>query len=119
MNSEQISNGAENMSTGFFYHYPDFRFLFQKKIKKCKIGLAILRKMCYFIIAVVSNIYPGVAQLVARLTGGQEAVSSSLATRTKRKPRNRNGFEVFSFSVFVHENGPWWNSGGIRIFQSM
>ena len=27
---------------------------------------------------------PGVAQLVARLTGGQEAVSSSLATRTKR-----------------------------------
>ena len=28
--------------------------------------------------------YPGVAQLVARLTGGQEAVSSSLATRTRR-----------------------------------
>ena len=28
--------------------------------------------------------YPGVAQLVARLTGGQEAVSSSLATRTMR-----------------------------------
>ena len=27
--------------------------------------------------------FPGVAQLVARLTGGQEAVSSSLATRTK------------------------------------
>ena len=27
--------------------------------------------------------HPGVAQLVARLTGGQEAVSSSLATRTK------------------------------------
>ena len=27
---------------------------------------------------------PGVAQLVARLTGGQEAVSSSLATRTKK-----------------------------------
>lgn len=26
--------------------------------------------------------YPGVAQLGARLTGGQEAVSSSLATRT-------------------------------------
>ena len=34
MNSEQISNGAEDMSTGFFYHYPDFRFLFQKKNKK-------------------------------------------------------------------------------------
>ncbi len=29
--------------------------------------------------------YPGVAQLVARLTGGQEAVSSSLATRTTIK----------------------------------
>ena len=28
---------------------------------------------------------PGVAQLVARLTGGQEAVSSSLATRTTKK----------------------------------
>ena len=28
---------------------------------------------------------PGVAQLVARLTGGQEAVSSSLATRTRTK----------------------------------
>ena len=27
--------------------------------------------------------YPGVAQLVARLTGGQEAASSSLVTRTK------------------------------------
>ncbi len=27
--------------------------------------------------------FPGVAQLVARLTGGQEAVSSSLATRTR------------------------------------
>ena len=32
---------------------------------------------------VCENRYPGVAQLVARLTGGQEAVSSSLATRTK------------------------------------
>ena len=29
--------------------------------------------------------YPGVAQLVARLTGGQEVVSSSLVTRTKNK----------------------------------
>ena len=28
------------------------------------------------------QVQPGVAQLVARLTGGQEAVSSSLATRT-------------------------------------
>nr|DAE15066.1 MAG TPA: hypothetical protein [Siphoviridae sp. cty3u30] len=30
------------------------------------------------------------------VTGGQEAVSSSLATRTK-KPRNHCGFEVFCF----------------------
>ena len=28
--------------------------------------------------------YPGVAQLVAHLTGGQGVVSSSLATRTKK-----------------------------------
>ena len=40
--------------------------------------------MCYFIKAVLDSVYPGVAQLVARLTGGQEAVSSSLATRTIR-----------------------------------
>ena len=32
-----------------------------------------------------STHHPGVAQLVARLTGGQEAVSSSLATRTSKK----------------------------------
>ena len=32
-----------------------------------------------------ASAYPGVAQLVARLTGGQEAVSSSLATRTKKE----------------------------------
>ena len=30
--------------------------------------------------------YPGVAQLVAHLTGGQGVVSSSLATRTKKVP---------------------------------
>lgn len=42
--------------------------------------------------------YPGVAQLVARLTGGQEAVSSSLATRTSREPRHAirvRGFFLF------------------------
>ena len=35
-------------------------------------------KMCYHL----SSRHPGVAQLVARLTGGQEAVGSSPATRT-------------------------------------
>ena len=41
-------------------------------------------KIKSFVILLTS--YPGVAQLVARLTGGQEAVSSSLATRTIEKP---------------------------------
>ncbi len=36
-------------------------------------------------IPVFSGTNPGVAQLGARLTGGQEAVSSSLATRTKQE----------------------------------
>ena len=38
--------------------------------------------------------YPGVAQLVARLTGGQEAASSSLVTRTIRIYR---GFAINPF----------------------
>ena len=38
---------------------------------------------------------PGVAQLVARLTGGQEAVSSSLATRT------RKSLYAFAYRLFV------------------
>ena len=37
--------------------------------------------LCHYMLLYKSR--PGVAQLVARLTGGQEAVSSSLATRTK------------------------------------
>ena len=39
---------------------------------------------------------PGVAQLVARLTGGQEAVSSSLATRTMKES---NAFALDSFII--------------------
>ena len=38
---------------------------------------------------------PGVAQLVARLTGGQEAVSSSLATRTKTTEFSLSSFFCF------------------------
>lgn len=50
----------------------------------CKIFLKNLKKGLAFFEIVLYNRprCPGVAQLVARLTGGQEAVSSSLATRT-------------------------------------
>ena len=44
--------------------------------------------------------YPGVAQLGARLTGGQEAVSSSLATRTilkKAEIVDIQRFQLFTF----------------------
>ena len=41
---------------------------------------------------------PGVAQLVARLTGGQEAVSSSLATRTKTTEFSLSSF-LFSLGL--------------------
>ena len=40
---------------------------------------------------------PGVAQLVAHLTGGQGVVSSSLATRTTEKACNRNGYRLSSY----------------------
>lgn len=40
-------------------------------------------KICYHILARFNmNAYPGVAQLVACLTGGQEAAGSSPVTRT-------------------------------------
>ena len=51
----------------------------EKKYKKIKKTLAKCATICYYI---NRSEYPGVAQLGARLTGGQEAVSSSLATRT-------------------------------------
>ena len=41
------------------------------------------------------NIYPGVAQLVACLTGGQEAAGSSPVTRTKKQ------FQPFGWSCFL------------------
>ena len=59
-----------------------------------------------------STHHPGVAQLVARLTGGQEAVSSSLATRTIltkryrcvwRKARRINRFRAFSGPDFFFQ----------------
>ena len=64
--------------------------------KKLKLGLAISGKVCYSIKVDTSDTHhPGVAQLVARLTGGQEAVSSSLATRT-----NGVSFGVLRFFIF-------------------
>ena len=57
--------------------------------KKIKFRLHFLKQCAIIAIAVEIQPrfyeYPGVAQLVARLTGGQEAVSSSLATRTKKE----------------------------------
>ena len=49
----------------------------------------------------VSNKYPGVAQLVAHLTGGQGVVSSSLATRTSKSPETAM---VSGLSVFAQKN---------------
>ena len=74
-----------------------------------------------------STHHPGVAQLVARLTGGQEAVSSSLATRTIltkryrcvwRKVRRINRFRAFSspdfFSQTIDANRCFRASAPIR-----
>ena len=67
--------------------------------KKSKLGLAISGKVCYSIkVDTRDTHHPGVAQLVARLTGGQEAVSSSLATRTKGQVLI--GLALFSFPEF-------------------
>lgn len=70
---------------------------------------------------------PGVAQLVAHLTGGQGVVSSSLATRTKltkryrcvwRKVRRINRFRAFSspdfFSQTIDANRCFRASAPIR-----
>ena len=45
----------------------------------------------------IKTTHPGVAQLVAHLTGGQGVVSSSLATRTNRIPETERfrGFLLF------------------------
>ena len=48
---------------------------------------------------------PGVAQLGARLTGGQEAVSSSLATRTMQSVLIGSEYPVMDTLLFYVENG--------------
>ena len=93
-----------------------------KHQKKPKKGVAFFEKIRYNITRC-----PGVAQLVARLTGGQEAVSSSLATRTIltkryrcvwRKVRRINRFRAFSspdfFSQTIDANRCFRASAPIR-----
>lgn len=57
-------------------------------------------KMIYSVIFYLGNTNPGVAQLVACLTGGQEAAGSSPVTRTIKKPSfqiERWFFAIFSY----------------------
>jgi hypothetical protein len=49
-------------------------------------------------------LYPGMAQLVARLTGGQEAVGSSPATRTKKQTFQK-GSLLFYFEPGLEKEG--------------
>ena len=53
-------------------------------------------------VAMIEQTYPGVAQLVARLTGGQEAVSSSLATRTISSVHN--GFKLWTLDFSLYQS---------------
>ena len=63
--------------------------------------------------------FQGVAQLVARLTGGQEVVSSSLVTRTTRTVDNTEFSAVLNFQ-FSQKYAKWPHAGHIwsknRIF---
>ena len=52
--------------------------------------------MLYYLSRQKYGIYPGVAQLVARLTGGQEAAGSSPVTRTSQHNRLHGYADVFS-----------------------
>ena len=68
----KIERGLESPEQKMLWTF--FAPNFLKKVLQMPFG-------CGIIIEHVSA-YPGVAQLVARLTGGQEAASSSLVTRT-------------------------------------
>ena len=56
------------------------------------------------------------AQLVARLSGGQEAVGSSPATRTSREPRHaiRVVEVLLFFSFFSRVSNPLWTSAPVE-----
>jgi hypothetical protein len=60
-------------------------FVIRKGAGKAKICSHLLQDAAEH--DILLKLFPGVAQLVARLTGGQEAVGSSPATRTKTKTR--------------------------------
>ena len=73
-----LSTGKRKFAPGNFLEI--FQSFFQKR-------LAFWKKTCYYNQADFESskqMNPGVAQLVAHLTGGQGVVSSSLATRTKK-----------------------------------
>ena len=67
---------------------------YSKNIKNIQKTLAKSEMMCYYIFR-----YLGVAQLVARLTGGQEAGSSSLLTQTNKAD---NSFELPALFFYFH-----------------
>ncbi len=76
-------------------------YIIEKIQKKNKI---FQKNTCIFILCVILYYLfqqPGVAQLGARLTGGQEAVSSSLATRTKKSIDLVDAFLLFTSSLFT------------------
>ena len=82
----KASAGCKIKMLDYFTTEKCFCQLKMKICEKLNFRLAKCDDMWYYIRAVLiwtaKSVYPGVAQLVARLTGGQEAVSSSLATRT-------------------------------------
>ena len=69
-------------------------------LKNLKKRLAFCKEACYYTQVgsgrEQQTKQPGVAQLVAHLTGGQGVVSSSLATRTSKKPETER-FQAFLF----------------------
>lgn len=62
-----------------------------------QISLAFRCKMCF---NKESTFYPGVAQLVAHMTGGHGVASSSLVTRTKKTAQLRR-FQRFCAVSFL------------------
>lgn len=84
----------------FFIFLSDFAFFFWTRAdsgmsKIFDLSLAFYIQLCYIIWAINACPYPGVAQLVACLNGVQEAGSSNLLTRTKKKSSNTLIHSVF------------------------
>ena len=89
-----------------------------------KLGIAFPTGMCYSNLARKGSCsFPGVAQLVARLTGGQEAVSSSLATRTMSSVHNATEHSYVkeqskdcSFAISMGQSAPVERLSGRSLF---